>query len=166
MIHALRIGVDDYMIKPFETEELLVRVENLLQNRLQRGHSQEVEDTRPKTHEEEDTKHKVSQEDLEWLEPLEQEVLNRLGQFEFSVTDLATTLITNRWQLNSRIKRLTGLTAQQYIQEARLNYARQLLETGTTSSVKHTAYEIGMKDLKYFSRQFKKRFGRIPSSYL
>ncbi|MBK9335630.1 MAG: response regulator [Lewinellaceae bacterium] len=31
-LRALRIGVDDYLLKPFEEDELLARVENLLQN--------------------------------------------------------------------------------------------------------------------------------------
>ena len=35
-LRALRIGVDDYLLKPFEEEELLVRIENLLKNSAER----------------------------------------------------------------------------------------------------------------------------------
>ena len=36
-LKALRIGVDDYLLKPFEEDELLARIDNLLQHNLQRN---------------------------------------------------------------------------------------------------------------------------------
>ena len=164
-LNALRIGVDDYMLKPFEEEELLARAENLLKH-AKRRQTAVAEVPALEIAEEKALAFTHSKEDMEWLTRLEKEVLNGLVRFDFSVTDLSQTLMTNRWQLNTRIKEITGLTASHYIQEVRLNHARQLLESGETKTVKRVAYEVGMKDVKYFSRQFKKRFGKSPSAYL
>ena len=108
----------------------------------------------------------ISEEDLTWLENVEQKVLEGITQFDFSIETLAITLMTNRWQLGERLKAVTGLTINKYIQEIRLNHARNLLENGEVDSIKRLASHIGMKDMQYFSRLFKKRFGRNPSSFL
>lgn len=171
-LKALRIGVDDYMTKPFEEEELKARIDNLLLNYYRkRQYRQEVQKEKEPNNEgpnEENkyTKAAYSREDNLWLENLEQAILNKLGNFDFSVEQLAQDLASSRWSLYRRIKHLTGLTATQYLQEVRLNHARQLLENQIPNSVKSLSYDVGIKDVKYFSRQFKKRFGKPPSDYL
>ena len=159
-LKALRIGVDDYLNKPFNEEELLVRIENLIQNSKNRAN--QVSDA-PETEKEETA---LSEKDLIWLKKAEQEVLTGISSFEFSIETLATALTTNRWQLSQRLKSITGLTTNQYIQEIRLNHARNLLEADRVESIKQLTYDIGMKDSQYFSRLFKKRFGRNPSDFL
>lgn len=159
-LKALRIGVDDYLNKPFNEEELLVRIENLIQNSKNR--TNEVPDT-TETEKEETA---LSEKDLIWLKMAEQEVLAGISSYEFSIETLATALTTNRWQLSERLKSITGLTTNQYIQEIRLNHARNMLETGQVESIKKLTYDIGMKDSQYFARLFKKRFGRNPSDFL
>ena len=170
-LKALRIGVDDYMTKPFEEEELMARVENLLRHRqwrqqfqqkmaLEEGLGQASADEMPSP-----SPH-LSKDDLEWLRELEQTTLSKIGNFNFSIEQLAQEMAASRWQLNRRIRQLTGLTAQSYVQEIRLNEARRLLEQGGFSSVKALTYTIGTKDARHFSRLFRKRFGKLPSDYL
>lgn len=79
---------------------------------------------------------------------------------------LTELLFLSRRQLQRRIKQLTGLSPKQYIQEARMLEARQLLENRSKSSVKAVSFSVGIQDVKYFSQQFKKRFGKLPSTYL
>ena len=68
--------------------------------------------------------------------------------------------------LNRKLKALTGLTASKYILEARYKKALELLEKKAVLSVKAACYSVGLKDPKYFARNFKKRFGKNPSDYL
>lgn len=181
-LKALRIGVDDYMLKPFEEEELVARVNNLLRNSYERKTfylqlSQTPEDTNsdasttkkeqlPKAEGNKPTTVVPTEDDLRWLEEIEAAYKAKLSHFDFSLEQLAHDLATNRWTLYRRIKQLTGLTATQYLKEIRLNHARHLLEQNASDSVKAVAYNVGMKDVKYFSREFKKRFGKSPSEYL
>ncbi len=172
-ITALRIGVDDYMTKPFEEEELLARIENLLRHSYLRKQYQSeilVERAKEKVHlepiEVAEKSNQITKEDNAWLEKLETTILDNLGQFDFSIEQLAHELAASRWTLLRRIKQLTGLTATQYLQEVRLNHARNLLEKQQANSVKELSYKVGIKNVRYFSEQFKKRFGKLPSDYL
>jgi AraC-like DNA-binding protein len=56
------------------------------------------------------------------------------------------------------------VTHADFIVEARLNRARQLL-LESTLSVSQIADELGYEDVFFFSRQFKERTGRTPTEY-
>ena len=163
---ALRIGIDDYLVKPFLEEELVARVNNLLRNitaqnqyeseiteqdKLQEPHYGETLSKNPK--------------DLEWLTELEDVVLQQLGDFNLTADMIARKMLMSRTQLFRKIKKLTGLTVNQYIQEMRFQEARKLLEDHIHRSVKSVALTVGFKHVKNFSQRFKDRFGRLPSSY-
>ncbi|MEM1119669.1 MAG: ATP-binding protein, partial [Bacteroidota bacterium] len=171
-LKALRIGVDDYMTKPFEEEELIARIDNLLRNSQLRQTFYQLEkvpqiikngETHPTPTEKVLT---YNQEDTEWLVTIETKVKAQVPQFEFNVEQLAVLLLMSRRKLERKLKSLTGLTPAQYIQEIRYNEARYLLETRSVKSIKDLLFQIGIKDATTFRRNFKKRFGKAPSSYL
>lgn len=168
-LKALRIGVDDYMLKPFEEEELFARIENLLRNSNERMlavqslQSAVSEKEESKTLEISDTL--TTGIDLQWLEDLEMIVKKELSSFQFNVGTLAEKMAMSKRPLEIKIKRLTGLTPSKYIQEIRFNQARQILENRSESTVKAVAFSVGMKDPIHFSRQFKARFGKSPADY-
>lgn len=166
-LRALRIGVDDYLLKPFEEEELLARIQSLLRNYQLRSEEPDAAEGAEQAAEQEALGDRPeSEEELEWLAKMERITLERLGDTNFKVGDLADDLSVSTRQLFRRVKQLTGLTPNQYLQEARLEAARRMLEQKRFSSVKSVAYEVGFKDTRYFSRQYKARFGRLPSGYL
>ncbi len=169
-IKALRIGVDDYIIKPFEEDELFARIDNLLSNSFRRKaiaiEPQEEETAVSEEKLIDDQIPELSLEDAEWLERLEETILNNLTNFSLTADSLSGLMATSRAQLFRRIKKLTGLTLSQYILEIRLSKARTYLETREYTSVKAVAYAVGLKHVKNFSQQFKKRFGKSPSKYL
>ncbi len=161
-LRALRIGVDDYLLKPFEEDELMARLSNLLRNASTRNQT----DTRDKTEGKEAKTLRVNEDDLAWLEALEQLIKKELPNFNLSADMVAVKLNMSRPTLFRHIKQLTGLTVQQYILEARLYAAREGLERGRYNSVKNAALSVGMKDSENFTRLFKERFGKLPSAYL
>lgn len=167
---ALRIGVDDYILKPFEEEELFARIENLLRNsQLRKLGAKEAELTGEL--EMEPQKQVIgglhlSTKDADWLRQLEETIINHLNNFSLTADFLAGLMMTSRVQIFRKVKKMTGMTLAQYIQEIRLSQARSLLEQGKYSSVKSVAFAVGLKHVKNFSQQFKKRFGKLPSNYL
>lgn len=166
-LKALRIGVDDYMLKPFEKEELIARTENLLgYSRTRRAERAQPEEAQITSTPKKSTAPTLGKEDQEWLEKLEDKVKTGLTRFDFNVGFLADEMSTSRQTLFRRLKQLTGLSPIKYLQEARLTQARELLEEEMVFSVKAASLEVGIKDTKYFSSQFKARFGKSPSEYL
>jgi len=157
-LKALRIGVDDYLTKPFINEELLVRIENLLNNATQRQSAviEEVERPLPE----------MSEETKKWLDDLELYILSNIDNLQLNVDDLVEAMNTSKRQFYRQMKQLIGVTPNQYLKTFRLNYARKLLEEKSKDSVKAVAYAVGFSNVIYFSREFKKEFGRLPSDYL
>jgi signal transduction histidine kinase/DNA-binding response OmpR family regulator len=159
-LKALRIGVDDYLTKPFDEEELLARIENLLKNQAARrlATTEETTDT--------DTPPLLSQPDREWLETFEAYVQKHFASDLLSVSSLAYQFAMSESTLLRQLKRLTGLSPQQYIQEVRLNEARHMLEIRRYSSIAQVAAKVGYDDTRTFSRSFKQRFGKLPSELM
>jgi signal transduction histidine kinase/DNA-binding response OmpR family regulator/ligand-binding sensor domain-containing protein len=160
-LKALRIGVDDYLLKPFEEEELLTRIKNLLANYEERKAFTQAETTS-----EIDTNKLpvISEDNLKWLEDVEQFVLTTMNDSIFSIDYLAQSFYLDRKTLYRKIKQLTGLTPSIYIRSIRLQKAKTLLEQGKT--IKEVANEVGFQKPSYFSILFKKEFGISPSEYL
>ncbi len=102
----------------------------------------------------------------EWMQQLQEVVERRLGDFDLKAEDIAQELSMSRTQFFRRIKKETGLTPAQYLEDARFRQAIVLLESGAVESVKALAFEVGFKHVKYFSRLFKERFGKSPSELL
>jgi len=162
-LRALRIGVDDYILKPFEEDELLVRIENLLQNYSNRFPANPPlnQSTSQPIHQ--STNQPVTREEQTWLEDFEKQVEKRLDDFNLTAETLADALAMSRASFFRQLKRLTGLTPAQYLDEARFQKARRLLESREVSSVKAAAYSVGFRQVKHFSQNYKKRFGKLPS---
>lgn len=155
-LRALRMGVDDYLLKPFEEEELLARIANLLTNlrlRLQFA----AEDQTPEQIE--DTA------EQEWLETVEEIARSSLNNPQLSIDFLAEQTGLSRSSFHRRIKAETGLTPNFYLREIRLQEARRLLEDALVASVAEAGQQVGIQKRAYFSQLFLARFGRLPSSY-
>lgn len=159
-LKALRIGVDDYLLKPFDEEELLARIENLLENQATR---QEEAQAGTKQDAAARVAPVMSETDREWLETFETFVWENISSDILSVPMLAHEFAMSESTLLRQLKRLTGLSPLQYLQEMRLDKARRLLENRTYNSMAKVASQSGYSDVRSFSRRFKQRFGKLPS---
>jgi len=159
-LKALRIGVDDYLSKPFDNEELLIRIDNLLKNHVARLSESKI----PK--QVASKLSSASKRDQEWLSNFEDYIRNHYSDSQLSVPGLADEFAMSESTLLRQLKRLTGLTPKKYVKDIRLAQARQLLEDQVYDSIALVAYEVGYKDIRTFSRNFKKRYGKSPSELL
>ena len=66
--------------------------------------------------------------------------------------------------LNRRFKHATGRTPMQYLQQVRMDNAKELLRT-TNLSVAEVAFSTGYPDCSYFSAQFRKSISLTPTAY-
>ena len=162
-IKVLNIGVDDYIQKPFNIDELRAVVQTLLKNASARLNAQRHASSLPSSPPQSD---EMKQHEQEWLNQVESTLWHMIDTgVETKVKDLAQELHTSERQLQRQIKLLTGMTPSEYINEVRLQKARQLINDGSFSTVSEIAYHLGYAYPNYFSKVFTKRFGRPPSSF-
>ncbi|WP_286757286.1 response regulator [Roseivirga sp. UBA838] len=158
-IEAFRIGVDDYLTKPFSLDELRARIKNQLKAAYQKKMAEKGEE------EIQDLQLDLSDNDV-WLRQLRQLTEQHINTVNFSIGMLAEKMGMSERTLFRRIKKLTGYSPNVYLKEIRLQMARRMLEEGKCKSIASVAQEIGFTSFKYFSKLFKERFGKLPSEYL
>lgn len=165
-LKALRIGVDDYLVKPFEAIELTARIDNLLRNHEERQFAINNRIEEEDTTKSDENVEQAETESPKWLANLEQVLEAQLADAHFSIDHISEQIGMSRRNFFRQMKEHTGLTPNQYLREFRLQKARQLIETRQCKSVKELCYAVGFLKVSYFSELFKKRFGKNPSEYL
>ncbi len=106
----------------------------------------------------------LSEDDDDFMNRLMQFVEENLSNSSIGVEEMASATATSRSSLNRRTKSLLGITPADFLKEARLKRACNLLQT-TQKSINDIAYSCGFSDPKYFSKCFKASKGVSPSDY-
>lgn len=83
---------------------------------------------------------------------------------DLCVTDLSKMISVSDSYFRRIFKDLYSMSPSQYIIKLRLEYASQLLQSHLYS-VLEISQKSGFKDVKYFSRIFKKHYGIVPNKY-
>ncbi len=97
-------------------------------------------------------------------EQARQWIVRRCLEPEFSAGELARELGCNRDYLNRIYRRAFQQTVSAAINQARMNYSRNLL-LNSTLSIKEISLASGYNDETYFRRCFRRRFGTVPHKY-
>jgi AraC-like DNA-binding protein len=101
-----------------------------------------------------------------WLEAVENFVISNVNDSSLSVNLLIKDPNVSKSTLLRQLSKLTGLIPNKYINEHRLNHARDLLENRRYNTIAQVAYKAGFKDANSFARSFKQRFGTTPSEVM
>lgn len=156
-LKGIRTGADDYLTKPFATDELMARIQNLLQQREKlKNKFQKIIRLKPSDIV------IVSAEEL-FIKRLLNAIEEHMDDNTFGVSQLSTLLGMSRMQIHRKLNALTGHSATSFIRTQRLLRASQLLEAG--EPVSQVAYSVGFASLSYFTTAYKKQFGILPSHY-
>jgi signal transduction histidine kinase/ligand-binding sensor domain-containing protein/DNA-binding response OmpR family regulator len=158
-IEGLETGADDYLTKPFDKRELLVRIKNLIEQRqkLQEKFRREIivqpgEIT-------------ATSIDEQLLQRAVNAVEKNISNPDFDTTAFAREVGVSRMLLNTKIRALTGQTSGEFIRSLRLKRAAQLMQQNS-GNVSEIAYEVGFQNLSYFAKTFREQFGQSPSKYV
>ena len=160
---AMKIGVDDYITKPFSSEFLQARIENLMTQRrqLQQFYRSQIISSKPDfTLPPLEVK---SQEEI-FMQTLIKLMNDNLDNFDLNIDLLATELGMSRTVFFNKLKSLTGYSPVEFVREIRFERAAEYIRD-TQLTVSEVSYQVGIEDPRYFSRCFKQKFGMTPSEY-
>ncbi len=150
MIEGLGSGADDYLSKPFKSQELILRVANqikrqeILQQKYLQSSNSEISVV----------KHAL----IEKIEEITKSDLTT----QLTVEELAEKCALSRSQLHRKIKFITGLSTTALLTKIRLDLA--LIDLRKTDlTVAEIAYNYGYNDPAHFTKLFKKEFSKTPS---
>ena len=155
-MEGLTQGVDSYLTKPIDIDELHLRMKNLIENREKIWEHFKsldiilIDDLNLKSL------------DDKFLQDVTKFIREHMDDEQLNVDDLSREVGFSRSQLHRKLKALTNKSANQLIIEMRLNEARQML-LKKTATVSEAAYAVGYSNLSYFTKSFKDKFGILPS---
>ena len=101
--------------------------------------------------------------DEKLLQKAETFILENISSPDLKVGIFASELAMSERQLGRIVKKLSGLTPNQFIREIRLRRAHQLLEQRAYPAIADVAYQVGIDNPSYFSKLYLQRFGKQPS---
>ena len=158
-LEGLRCGVEAYIRKPFQSEELLVRIENIFENRriLKEKYMSTV--TRNASDNKLD-----NDANLKFLQTITNIIYSEINHPDLNSTFLADKMAMSISQLSRKINGITGYSTISYVLQLKLNKAKKMLADDSIS-VTEVSDACGFYDISYFSRVFKKEFGVSPSHY-
>ena len=151
---GLKSGADEFLLKPFNSNELKSRLKNLLEQKT-------------KVHKKVERElffndKKVDSLDDRFLQKAKKSVELNLANEHFTSEDLCQEIGYSRTQAHRKLKAITGLSATGFVRSIRLNKAKIMLEQ-KSGSISEIAYSVGFSSPGYFTKSFVAQFGVKPS---
>lgn len=158
IVQGLECQADDYITKPFSARILNGRVKNLIHQRrqLQKRFLNEILPLPGEI--------SASSLDQKFMDELIAKIEEYLADPNFGVTKLALELFMSQSALYKKVEALTGQSPQLFIRSYRLTRAAQLLKANS-GNVTEVAFAVGFSSASYFTKCFKKKFGKRPSGW-
>ncbi len=158
-IKGLKTGADDYLVKPFDQQELLARVDNLIKQRAQ------LRERFGRQINQEPRRFTVSSIDEKFLEKMIEQIERNISNASFSVPELQESLLMSKAQLHRKVKALTNYAPGEFIRNYRLKRAAQIIEQ-KGDNITQVAYSVGFNSMSYFAKCFRELYGVRPSEFI
>jgi len=158
-LEGLTHGADDYLTKPYNQQELALRIKNQL------DHVRIIQERYRATASIGSKETKVEQSQDPFVLKVIKLLEENISDSYFGVAELSQALKLSRSQLFRKLKAITGETPAIFIRKHRLKKARLLLEEdkGNASEV---SYMVGFSSPNYFYKCFKKEYGVTPTELM
>jgi signal transduction histidine kinase/ligand-binding sensor domain-containing protein/DNA-binding response OmpR family regulator len=155
---GLETGVIDYINKPFNPRILELKIRNII--RKQRKHAEQIR----KSLLLEPSEVEIESMDEKFLKRAVQVVEDHMSDSDFDVQQFVEEMGMSRSVLYRKLRAVTNQSANEFINVIRLKRAAQLL-IRKNMNVSEISYLVGFNDPQYFSKCFRKYYGKTPSQY-
>ena len=167
-------GADSYLTKPFSAKLLRSRIQNLLSSRRrlaelilfqqqEKGEPTEADDS--DTTEEKNAPSALSELDRQFIQRLNTLIEENMSDEDLDMNEMASKLAMSYSTFYRKMKTLIGMSPNDYIRKIRLHRSMELLRSGN-HNVTEAAMMTGFNNPGNFREQFKREFGKAPSSFI
>ena len=157
--YGLDCGAWDYITKPFNTDALMKKIDNIIETR---NHFKTFLTTQNITI---DVKKHYTTFDQKIISKIIKTIQLHLDDPEYSVEDLAMEIGLSRMQLHRKLRTLIGQTTTGFINSIRISHARHLFDHGC-NRIQEAMVAVGINSYSHFNNTFKKVVGQSPSDYI
>lgn len=157
-LEGLEFGADDYLTKPFDFEELSIRIKNLIAQRkaLKEKYSKDVNINAES--------YTTNIYDREFIEKICKIIEKNLQNEDFTSINLAEQLFISRSQLTRKLNAISSQGPGEFIRIYKLKRAAQMIMENNLS-ITQIAFEVGFSSPAQFTRAFQKHFSCLPSEF-
>ncbi len=152
----LRLGIDEYLFKPFSARELEIRVQNKIKKQ---AYKQLVTSEADSIKLKDDTINQlfIKMKDL---------VHKNIENDAYKVNELAEDLAYSQHQLNRLLKQHMGMTLSSFILEMKLLKAYEYITKQQKATLNEIIFAVGLNSRSYFNKRFENRFGIKPGELM
>jgi signal transduction histidine kinase/DNA-binding response OmpR family regulator len=147
-LEVLRMGVDDFITKPFDEQELLVRVNNILFNQ-----------NRKEVFLKEEALESCKEMSFDFVQEMTSYVVAHCKESSFGLSDLCEEFALSNSSLYRKVKACTGLSPKEFVTEIRLKEAYKIKTANLDIHIKLLALEVGFVNYTHFCKLYERRFG-------
>lgn len=157
-MQGIEFGAEAYLTKPFDADELRLRILKLIEHRalLQEKYGGERIGRPPDPD--------ITPLDQQFLKNLQDLVEASIDDPDLSLQQLGKDMGMSRSQLHRKVKALTGVSPGTFLRRYRLQRASQLLRD-PWRNISEVAFEVGFRSPSHFTKAFREEFGQTPSAY-
>ncbi|QHS60030.1 two-component regulator propeller domain-containing protein [Chitinophaga agri] len=158
-IEGAASGADFYFGKPLSLELLLITIKNTLEQR-KKSRERFLKDYFY------EAKELVnSTKDKEFMETLLEKIDEHLMDPDFDISVLCSSMGMSKTNLYQKIKQLTGQSTGDFVRTIRLKKAAHIMSHEDVP-LSEVILRIGIQTQSYFTKAFKKEFGKTPTQFL
>ena len=163
IISGLQHQATDYLTKPFNSEELKIRVANLVKRFEQNYQSNQRVSISNRFIDESDTPEGLSEKDVVFMRRFVEVLELNYAESDYNLDLLSSDLYMSKKQLSRKLKAICQKSPMEYLKEYRLERSLNLLSQGKVLS--EVAIESGFSSQSYFSTCFKNHFQQTPKQF-
>lgn len=156
---------DEYLTKPFDIEELLIRIDNLLSIRdiLCKRFGEELNIGNNSTQFDISEPSPEQKREKDFVAKLEVIVASCYMQPDIKMAEIAAKIYMSERQLYRKLRAILDISPNHYLRSYRLKIAASLLDQGRP--VTNVMIDCGFSTHSYFSKCFKAQYGCSPSEF-
>lgn len=160
-LRGLQLGVDAYIYKPFDAEELAVSVGNLLEKSrmLRERYMQAAAEHQP------NAEAALPPQNRAFIDRVNTIVDKEMNEGNVTVDTVAVALCMSSAQFRRKLTAVSGTTPAVYIRTRQMQMAQRILDSNADLPINEVAMKCGFYDVSHFTRTFKLVMGVTPTQY-